>query len=172
MRHRIVQVAGDDRLFRTYDYASRLQVLLNTVRAKITFLSGIVCGVDVQCIVRTSLHTRFATDALVGIKIDYAIFASPQRSNRTNANTRCIVAMIAAQHRKETSRVWESPFFDVLDPGSEFTQRNVVFGFTRDRASMTPNTPTLIYNETVAHLYLPGRARTFAYMAFIKSYLN
>jgi hypothetical protein len=108
-------------------------------------------GVDVQRVVRTCLHTRFATNATVFVEIDDAIGSKIQGFDRTNLHTRRVSAMIAAHHRKKTAGIGESPFFDLLDVRSEHPDRHFMFRFASRRTGVTANTFAVINNESVFH---------------------
>ncbi len=58
--------------------------------------------------------------------------------------------MIAAHHAEMAAGMRKLPFFDVLDPGAEDADRDVVLFLAGDRAGMTTDTAVVIDYETVA----------------------
>src|SRR5262249_1749323 len=95
---RIVEVARHDRLRRTYDHAGRFEAKLDTMRAEIAFGRGAGRRIDIQRVVRTRLHARFASDTSAVVEIDDPVVAAEERAGRTNLDARRAFAMIAAHH--------------------------------------------------------------------------
>src|SRR5262249_41847896 len=97
-RFGIVEISGDYSLFRA-DYNARgLQPDLNAMSAEVAFLRRVGIRIDVERVVRASLHAAFTTDAIFGIEIHDSVFALEQCSDRTDCDARRVVAMIATQH--------------------------------------------------------------------------
>jgi hypothetical protein len=120
--------------------------------AEVALSRGVVVGIDVESIVGTSLHARFATNAAPVVKIHDSIGAPVQRSSRTNFRARRLVAVIAPHHPEMPRRMREFALLDMLDPGAKYPHRHLVFFFARDRAGVTPDATVLIDDESVAHL--------------------
>jgi hypothetical protein len=49
--------------------------------------------------------------------------------------------------------VRELALLDMLDPGAKYTNRHLVFLFARNRAGVTPDTPVLVDNKSISHLF-------------------
>jgi hypothetical protein len=63
--------------------------------------------------------------------------------------------MIATHYAEMAAGVWKLPLFDVLNPGAEDADRNVVLFLACDRARMTPDTTIVINYESVPQLHTP-----------------
>ena len=100
--------------------------------------------VEIESIVWTRLHARFASDAAGVVKIDDAVVAAEQCSRRTYFNAGRIVAVIAPHHAEVAAGMRKLAFFDVFDPGAKNPNRNLVLFLTRDRARVAPNTAIVI----------------------------
>jgi hypothetical protein len=64
--------------------------------------------------------------------------------------------MIAAHHAEMAAGVWKLTFFDVLDPGAENAERDVVLLLARDRARMATDTAVVIDYEAVPQVNFPA----------------
>jgi len=122
------------------------------MRTEVALLGGVGVGIDVQSVVRTGLHAGLATYATVAVEINNAVVAAKQRSHRANGYARSVVAVIAPEHGKETASVGIFAFLDVLNPGSESTERHLVLGLASDCAGVTADTFAMVYDEAVFHL--------------------
>jgi hypothetical protein len=122
------------------------------MRAEIAFGCGIVVGINVQCIVRTSLHASLATDAAPVVEINYAVCPPVQCTGGTNFRAWRIVAVIASHHSEVARRIGKLTLFDMLDPSAKYTNRHLMFFLARDRTSVTTNTPVLIDDKSISHL--------------------
>jgi hypothetical protein len=81
--------------------------------------------------------------------------------------------VITAHDRKDPSGMWEIAFLNLLDPSSEHTDRDIVFGFAGGGTGMAANTFSVVNNKTVFHKswmlyfkflgtnYLPNNSITF-----------
>jgi hypothetical protein len=120
--------------------------------AEVALSRGVVIGIDVESIVRASLHARFATNAAPVVEIHDSIGAPVERASRTNFRARRVIAVIASHHPEVPRRMREFALLDMLDPGAKYAHRHLVFFFARDRAGVTPNATVLIDDESVSHL--------------------
>jgi hypothetical protein len=59
--------------------------------------------------------------------------------------------MVAAHHPEVATARRKMSLFDVLYPGAEHPDRNIVFLLAGDRAGMTSDTSVVINDEAVAH---------------------
>jgi hypothetical protein len=122
------------------------------MRAEIAFGSSVAVGINIERIVRTSLHASFATNTAPVVEINDAVRASIQRARRTDYGAGRIVAVVAPHHAEVARRVGKFALFDMLYPGTEYSNGHLVLLFAGDRARVTPNTPVLIDDKSVAHL--------------------
>ena len=121
------------------------------MRAVIAFRSSVLVRVHIKRVVRAGLRAGFAADAAACVEINDSVFAGKKRRHRTNLDARRVGAMIAAHHRKQSSRVGESSFFDVFNPRSINAERNVVFRFAGDGAGVATNAFAVINYKTKIH---------------------
>ena len=124
------------------------------MRAEVALLGGVRVWINVERVVRASLHARLAPDATISVEVDDSVVASEQRGHRADRDARRVFAMIATQNRKESARIWILTFLDVLDPGSKGAKRDLVFGFAGYRAGVTADAFAMINDEPVFHLCL------------------
>jgi hypothetical protein len=96
-----------------------------------------------------------ASDAAVAVEIDDAVVAAKQCSRRTYFNAGCVVAMVATHHAEMAAGVRKLTFFNVLDPGAEDPERDVMLFLAGDRARMTPDAAVVIDNEAVPQFEFP-----------------
>jgi hypothetical protein len=66
--------------------------------AEIALGGCVVVGIDIQGIVRTSLHAAFATDASAVVEIDDAIGPPVECASGTNFRAGSVIAVIASHH--------------------------------------------------------------------------
>src|SRR5256886_10126828 len=69
----VVEVARDDRLLGADDHARRLEADLHTVGAVVALRRRPRVRIDVERVVGTRLHARFAADAPVALEADEAL---------------------------------------------------------------------------------------------------
>src|SRR4030095_11096246 len=110
---------------------------LNAVGTIIAFRGSLIIGMNIDRIIRTSLHASLAADAPVPVKIDNAVFALPECCDGTDLDARSVSTMIATLYGEDPAGVGEFPLFDVFDPRTVHTDRQTVFLFAGDRAGMT-----------------------------------
>jgi hypothetical protein len=123
------------------------------VRAVVAFFSGVRVRIDVERVVRASLHAGLAADAAVAVEIYYAVCAAKKRSHGADCYARRIVAVIAPHHRKEAARVRVFALFDVLHPRAKRAERDFVFRFAGDRASVTADAFSVVNYKAVSHVF-------------------
>jgi hypothetical protein len=121
------------------------------MRAEVAFCSSVVIRMNVNRIVGTGLHARFAAYAPIAIKINYAIFSLPESGDRANFHTGSVRAMIATLHRKNSAGAWKFTLFDVLNPRAIYADRQVMFLFTGNSTGMTSNALAIVDDEPVVH---------------------
>src|SRR6266571_8442698 len=101
------------------------------MRAEVTFLSGMIFGIDEDGVVWTSGHARFATDANRFIKIDNAVRPLEHRGGRAGDDARSVRALIAARDLMRAADLPKHPNIDVLDISARHTNRHNVFRLAR-----------------------------------------
>jgi hypothetical protein len=121
--------------------------------AEIALGRRVVVRIDIQSVVRTSLHASFATDATLVVEIDDSIGPPVECASRTNFRAWSVIAVIAPHHTEVARCMRKLPLFDVLDPRPKNANGDLVFFFARNRAGVAPDTTVLIYDKTVAHLW-------------------
>jgi hypothetical protein len=121
------------------------------MRAEVTFGGSVRVWIDVQGVIRTSLHAAFASDAAIAIEIDNSVGTAIQRSRWTDLSAWSSVTMVAAHDAEVPTGVRELAFLDVLYPGTKDADGHVVFFFTCHRAGMTSDASILIEYESIAH---------------------
>ena len=104
--------------------------------------------VDVQRVVRTGLHTCLATNAATVVEINDSIGAAEQRCDGTDFDTWSVVAMVASHDRKVATGIRELSLFDVLNPGSIHSNRDIMFRFAGDGTGVAADTSSIVDDET------------------------
>ena len=150
--HRIVEISGNDGVLRAHHHAGRLQSHLRAMRAEVAFGGGAFVRIDVDGIVRASLHARFAADTALRTEIDDAVFALVHRRHGTDRHAGRILAMIAAGHLKNAARVGKRALLDVLHPGAIHREGNMILRLARHRAGVTADALAVVDDESVSHL--------------------
>ena len=114
------------------------------MRAEITFLGGMVFGIDEDRVVRTSSHAGFAADADRFIEIDYAVGALEHRSGRAGDDAGRVRALIATGHLVRATHLWKHTDIDVLDVGARHPDGHHVFRLAGSRTRMAADTASVI----------------------------
>ena len=83
--------------------------------AEVTFFSGMIFGVDKDCIVRARGHAGFATDADGFIEVHNAIRPFEHGSGWTGSHTRCMSTLVTTRDLVRTANLWKGANVDVLD---------------------------------------------------------
>jgi hypothetical protein len=122
------------------------------MRAEIAFRRGVVIGIDIQSVVRTSLHASLAADAPPVVEINDSVCSPVQRAGRTDFGTWRVIAVVAPHHSEVSRCVGKLALLDMLYPGAKYANRNLVFLFARNRASVTADASVLIDDKSVSHL--------------------
>ena len=60
--------------------------------------------------------------------------------------------MIAAQHREITPGIWEFALFDILYPGAETADGNVMFSLAGNSTGVTSDAAPVVDDESEAHV--------------------
>jgi hypothetical protein len=103
-----------------------------------------VFGVDKDGVIGTSCHTRLAADTDGLIEVDDTVVTLIHSSCRAGADARRIGALVAAIDLEVATYFRENPYFDRLYVCSRDAERNVIFGFTCGRASVTTDALGLV----------------------------
>jgi hypothetical protein len=151
LRTGIIHITRDDGPFWTDDYAGWFQTDLSPVSAVMTFSRRLQIGINVNRIIWTGLHTGFAADADLWIKINNSIMPLVHGCNRTNADTGWIRTMIAARDLKMAPCIWVATCFHIFHPGPVNAQRNPVLTLAGSGTGMATDTLAIVNDETVIH---------------------
>jgi hypothetical protein len=136
-------------MFRADNNTGRFQPHLSSVGAVVALGGCVTVRIDIERVIRAGLHARFAPNTASGIKINNAIGTLVQCFGRADSHARRVIAVIAASDEEIASCVRKFAFFDILDPGTIDTDRNIMLGFTGDCTGMTANTLALIDDKSV-----------------------
>src|SRR5262245_59735840 len=104
----------------------------------------VIHRVHVNGIVGAGLHAGLATDAPVVVDVHDAVGPLMHGPGGTDIDARGLGAVIAAQDSKMTPGRGETSDFNVLDPGAEDAQRDVVFGFASRGAGVASDAARLV----------------------------
>ena len=132
-------------------YARRLKPDLSAVGAEMAFCGRAFVRIDVDGIVRASLHTGFTADAAVGTEVNDAVFALIHRGDGADGDAGRILAVIAACDLKHAPRIGIRALLDVLDPRTIYAERNVVLRLAGHRAGVAADTLAVIDDKSVSH---------------------
>jgi len=133
-------------------HTGRLQPDIYAVGTIITFRGRIRFRVNVQGIVGAGLHTRFAPDTSVVVKINDTVGARKQRFSRANFDTGRVRTMITPHDGKQSPGVRKDAFFNLFDPGSIDADRHVMLRFAGCRTGVAANTFSIVNYKSVSHL--------------------
>ena len=78
------------------------------------------------------------------VEVDQAVGALVHRGHGTDVHARRLSAVVAPQNGEMPFHFGKGADFDVLDPGAEDADRNVVFGFARGRTRVTTDAASLV----------------------------
>jgi hypothetical protein len=148
---RVIKITGNDGAARADHHATRLDALFHPVGTEITLRRCVGFRIDIERIIGTGLHAGAATDTAIPVKIDNAIIAREQRTNRADGYTGRVVAVIAAVNRKVAPGMREFSFFHVLYPGSVHPDRNGMLRLARNGAGMAANASAIVYDKPIPH---------------------
>jgi hypothetical protein len=119
--------------------------------AEMALGGGAFIGIDINGVVRASLHARFATDAALGTEINNAVLALVHRRDRTDGNAWRLLTMIAAGDLKNPSGVGKFSLLYILDPGPVYAQCDLILRFAGHGAGMAADALAVINDETIFH---------------------
>ena len=105
-------------MLRTHDHARGFQSNLGPMRTVVTLGGSPSLWIDINGVIRARLHTSLASDAKVGVEIYDPVFALVHRRHGTDGHARRLLAMVAACHLEDASRVRELSSFYILNPGT------------------------------------------------------
>ena len=112
--------------------------------AEVTFLSGMIVGVDEDGIVGTSRHTCFAADADRFIEIHNAVGALEHRGGRTSGHTRRVRALVAPGDLMRSPCLRKDTYVDVFDVGARDANRHDIFRFTGGGAGVAADATRVV----------------------------
>ena len=107
--------------------------------------------IDINGVIRASLHTSLAANTNAGIKVDDAIFTLVHSCDRTYAGTWWIGTVVTARDLEVAACVGVDACFYVLNPGAINTQGYLIFTFAGCGTGVATNTLAIIDNEAVVH---------------------
>ena len=105
--------------------------------------------IDIQCIVRTCLHTRLATDTAIIVEIDNAILTGKQGICRADSRTGCILTMVTAMNAEFSRRIRIGTGLDVLDVSAIDADGHIVLGFASHGTSVTTDAGPIVDDESI-----------------------
>jgi hypothetical protein len=94
------------------------------MRAEVTFLGGVIFGIDENGVVRTRCHAGFTTDADGFVKIHYTVRALEHRRGGAGGDTGRMGALVTARHLMRASCLRERPDIDVFYVSPRDRKRN------------------------------------------------
>lgn len=147
----VTEITGNDCVLGADHDAGGLQAHFGAMSAEVALGRGAIVGIDINGIVWAGLHTGFATDTEIGTEVHDAVPALVHRADRTNGDTRGLLAMIATRDLKDAARVRELAFLDVLDPGAIHAYGDLVLGFAGHGAGVATDAPAIVDDESVFH---------------------
>src|SRR5699024_9840778 len=150
-RFGIVQITHPDRMGGAHGHAGRFEVLVHPVCTEVAFGGRVGLVVDVDRVVRATLHTGLTADAAFTVEVDDPVVAFEQRLGRADGHAGGVGAVVAAHHAEVACRGGEFARVDVFHPGTELSDGDVVLGFARHCAGVTPDTGVLVNGEAVLH---------------------
>ena len=106
--------------------------------------------VDINRIVRASLHAHFAPDAQFIVEVDDAVGANKQCLGGATLHAGRISAVIASKDGHFSCGRGKLALFDVLHPGTKLTDRNVMLSLAGHRAGVAADTGPLVNGESIA----------------------
>src|SRR5262249_9515877 len=121
------------------------------MRAEIALGRRVAAGIDVQRVVRASLHTALAANTALMVEVDDSVGAPVEGFGRTDGNAGGRIAVVTSHHAEMAAGVGGLAFLYVLHPGAKHAQRNLVLFLACHGAGMTANTSVLIDYKAVAH---------------------
>ena len=105
--------------------------------------------IDIQCIVRTCLHTRLAANTSIIIEIDNAIISGKQGIGGTDGRAGCILTMVAAMHAEFSRGIRIGSFLDVLDVRPIDADGHIVLGLAGHSAGVTTDAGSIVDDESI-----------------------
>src|SRR5579859_1029769 len=152
----ILHIARDNGAFRTDHHAGWLQAKFGAMRAIVALGGGMAVWVNIERIIGAGLHTRFAANTAIGVKINDAILPLIQSAGRADLDAGSVITMIAAVDQEIAARVGEFSALDILHPGAIDTDRYIVFGFTGNCTGVTANALALVNHKSILrHVRFP-----------------
>ncbi len=141
---RVFDVAEEEGFFGADDDAGGEEAFVDAVRAEVALGGGVAVRIHIDGVVRTGLHARLAADAAVVVEVDEAVGALVHRGDGADLDAGRLFAVIAAENSEVAFDFWKGADFDVLDPGAEGADGDVVFGFTRGGAGVAADAAGLV----------------------------
>jgi hypothetical protein len=119
--------------------------------AEMTLCCRLGFRIQVKRVIGAGLHTGFATNTTLLIKIDDPIRSFEKSGGGADKDARRIITMITAKNRKMSAGIWKFSLFDILYPCPIHPQRNPILFFAGNGTSMTTDAFTMIYDKAVSH---------------------
>jgi len=129
--------------------AGRLQADVNTMSTIVALGGRVRVRIQVQSVIRASLHASPAANAALVVKVNDSILTVKKGSDRADINTGGIRTVIAAHHREVPLRIGELALLNVLHPGAIDADGSVMFGFASYGAGMAADTFLVVYSHFI-----------------------
>jgi hypothetical protein len=117
--------------------------------APIALLCDLPSWIDVPNAIWAGSHAVSASDTPVWIDIDDPIRAFNSGIDRAYSHTDRIFTIIAHDRKGIFSHVRIMPFLDLFDPGSPYTERDIIFAFADYGTCIAANTLSEIEKHSV-----------------------
>src|SRR6185312_2771046 len=140
----VVHVSNQNCFGRAHHNAGRLETYVDAMRTEITFLGGVVFGIDEDRVVRTSCHAGFAANADRFIEVYDSVWAFEHRRRGTCRHTRCMSALITASYLVRATGLRKLANVNVLDICTSHRQRHDVLRLAGSRTRVTTNATRMV----------------------------
>jgi hypothetical protein len=132
--------------------ACRFQTDVYAVGTVVTLGGSVGIGVDIKCVIRACLHTGFAADTAVFIKINNAIRAEIKGFDRADFDAGCICAVVTTHYGKYTPCIGKFTFFHLFHPGAKNADGYVVFRLAGGGTGVAADAFSVVNDEAVLHI--------------------
>ena len=139
----------------TDDHAGRLQTDIGPVSAIMTFGRRPGVRVHMNRIVRTSLKTGFAANALTSIELHDPVFPLVHGRHRANGDTRRVFAVVTTGDLEMAGHIGKDAGLHPFDPGSVHTEGDLIFRFTRSGACVAADALPVVDQKAEALICVP-----------------
>src|SRR5690606_3493731 len=124
--------------------ARRLEPDLHAVRAEVALGGRVADRVDVDRVVGAGLDAGLAADAHVLVEVDDPVRAAVHGRGRADRHAGRVLALVAAQHPEVPLGRGAAPLLDLLDPGAEHPQGDVVLRLAGHAAGVAADAAVVI----------------------------